>query len=163
VLVSTARPREHARAVGVGRGDGRAAFASSRRGSDLPWHGGPLWRHSRRSSKTCRSAAASAWSRAAEEAARSAILTLTQTLTPTPTLTLTLTLTLTRHALLFFGFCGTGFYGLQGQPPGQGDPEKPAVSDLIRTALLEAGFIQPTNWRATPSYTCYGYSMATPS
>ena len=54
-----------------------------------------------------------------------------------------------RHALLFFGFCGTGFYGLQGQPPGQGNPEKPAVSDLIRTALLEAGFIQPTNWRAT--------------
>ena len=90
-------------------------------------------------------------------------LTLTLTLIPTPTLTLTLTLTLTRHALLFFGFCGTGFYGLQGQPPGQGDPEKPAVSDLIRTALLEAGFIQPTNWCATPSYTCYGYSMATPS
>ena len=51
-----------------------------------------------------------------------------------------------RHALLFFGFCGTGFYGLQGQPPGQGDPEKPAVSDLIRNALLEAGFIQPSNW-----------------
>ena len=51
-----------------------------------------------------------------------------------------------RHALLFFGFSGTGFYGLQGQSPGQEDPDKPAVSDRIRTALLEAGFIQPTNW-----------------
>ena len=51
-----------------------------------------------------------------------------------------------RHALLFFGFSGTGFYGLQGQSPGKEDPDKPAVSDLIRTALLEAGFIQPTNW-----------------
>ena len=50
-----------------------------------------------------------------------------------------------RHALLLFGYTGTGFYGLQGQGA-DGDPEKPAVSDLIRRALLDSGFIQPTNW-----------------
>ena len=50
-----------------------------------------------------------------------------------------------RHTLLLFGFCGTGFYGLQGQDA-DGDPEKPVVTDLIRSALLDAGFIQPTNW-----------------
>ena len=50
-----------------------------------------------------------------------------------------------RHTLLLFGFCGTGLYGLQGQGA-DGDPDKPAVSDLIRSALRDAGFIQPTNW-----------------
>ena len=112
----------------MGRSDGCAASASSRRGSALPWHGWPLWRHSRCPS-TGRSAAASARSRAAEEAVRSAFqnlalrLALSLALSLALLLTLTLTLTLTRHALLFFGFCGTGFYGLQADPYPSPDPD----------------------------------------
>ena len=50
-----------------------------------------------------------------------------------------------RHALLTFGFTGTGFWGLQSQTA-DGDPERPTVSDLVRAALRDAGFIQPSNW-----------------
>jgi len=50
-----------------------------------------------------------------------------------------------RHALLTFGYCGTGYYGLQSQHP-EGDPERPTVSDVLRRALLGEGFIAPSNF-----------------
>ena len=45
-----------------------------------------------------------------------------------------------RHALLTFGFCGTGYFGLQSQTA-DGDPERPTVSDVIRRALRDTGAI----------------------
>ena len=50
-----------------------------------------------------------------------------------------------RHALLTFGFTGTGYYGLQSQSAA-GDPERPTVSDVLRAALLAEGFIAESNF-----------------
>jgi tRNA pseudouridine(38-40) synthase len=50
-----------------------------------------------------------------------------------------------RHALLTFGYCGTGYWGLQSQNA-EGDPDRPTVSDVIRRALLNSGAIAPTNF-----------------
>lgn len=50
-----------------------------------------------------------------------------------------------RHALLTFGYCGTGYYGLQSQTP-DGDPNFPTVTDVIRKALLDNGAIRESNW-----------------
>ena len=50
-----------------------------------------------------------------------------------------------RHALLTFGFTGTGFWGLQSQNA-DGEPDKPTVTDLLRAALRDEGFIAPSNW-----------------
>ena len=50
-----------------------------------------------------------------------------------------------RHTLVTFGFTGTGFWGLQSQNA-DGDPDKPTVTDLLRAALREEGFIAPSNW-----------------
>ena len=50
-----------------------------------------------------------------------------------------------RHTLLTFGFVGTDFHGLQ-QQSAEGDPERPAVSDVIRRALLNQGYILESNF-----------------
>ena len=50
-----------------------------------------------------------------------------------------------RHSLLTFGFTGTGYYGLESHTA-EGDPEKPTVTDVVRRALLDTGFIAPTNF-----------------
>ena len=50
-----------------------------------------------------------------------------------------------RHALLTFGFVGTGFHGLQSQRA-ESDPEAPTVADGVRKALLDTGFIAPSNY-----------------
>lgn len=50
-----------------------------------------------------------------------------------------------RHALLTFGFCGTNYYGLQSQSAA-GDPDLPTISDVLRKALLDTGFIAPSNF-----------------
>ncbi len=50
-----------------------------------------------------------------------------------------------RHALLTFGFCGTEYYGLQSQNA-EGDPLHPTVSDVVRRALLQTGFIAESNF-----------------
>lgn len=50
-----------------------------------------------------------------------------------------------RHALLTFGFCGTGYYGLQSHTA-EGDPQHPTVTDVVRRALLDTGAIQESNW-----------------
>lgn len=50
-----------------------------------------------------------------------------------------------RHTLLTFGYTGTGWYGLQSQSA-EGNPEMPTLSDALRKALLEEGFIAPSNF-----------------
>jgi len=45
-----------------------------------------------------------------------------------------------RHTLLTFGFVCTVFHGLQQQSAEDG-PERPSVSDVIRRALLNPGYI----------------------
>ena len=50
-----------------------------------------------------------------------------------------------RHALLTFGFTGSGYFGLQSQSA-LGDPERPTVADAIRAALLKEGFIAESNF-----------------
>ena len=46
---------------------------------------------------------------------------------------------------LLFGFCGTGYYGLQSQRA-EGTPDQPTISDALRSALLASGAIAPTNF-----------------
>ena len=50
-----------------------------------------------------------------------------------------------RHTLLTFGYTGTGWYGLQSQTA-EGNPDMPTLSDALRKALLDEGFIAPTNF-----------------
>ena len=51
-----------------------------------------------------------------------------------------------RHALLTFGFTGTGFWGLQSQNA-DGEPDKPTVTDLLRAALRDDSLWQD-EWRS---------------